>query len=342
VLWAAALFLPGFTTIEQLVFLNPNGVAMAMLAVLAIAIPGLERPAGPGRTAALGLALALALHVHPTSLPMFLLVPAVLGICSKDGAPMVRVALAMAAGFALPFIPYLVSQAAMGFPDWTSAGGYVAKQVFMANVVNAPQVIAAYLLEGPRVMATYLLRWSDGHAKWLGWASAGLAFLSLAAAVRGSIARRRLVQFLAMLVLTASWIAIAKPTTPVQFTWALAVPVGALIALGLWSIARLGRFAPPLVLAMTAGAFVLNLLVVRALVVTVNQGEGRLPSLIMDIKGGLPPTVYRDVWFAAHRHDELGRALCAAGALRNSTDTSPTSWTRTWGWTPSSNAAIAR
>ena len=45
VLWAAALFLPGWTTVEQLVFLNPNGVAMAMLAVLAIALPGFERPA---------------------------------------------------------------------------------------------------------------------------------------------------------------------------------------------------------------------------------------------------------------------------------------------------------
>ena len=313
VLWAAALFLPGWTTVEQLVFLNPNGVAMAMLACLAIALPGLDRPAGLGRCFALGLALALAIHVHPTSLPAYLLAPAVLWVRLRHRASVVAAILAMAAGFALPFVPYVVHQALSGFPDWASASGYVAKQVFLANVVNLPRVVAAYLVAGPQTMASFLLGWSAEASQALGWASAGLAAASLAAIFPGPLARIRLLQFLTALAITAAWIAVARPTTPVQFTWALAVPVGGLVALGLWSVARATRLLAPVVLAVVAAAFAVNVLVVRALAGMVREGEGRLPSLILDIKGSLPSTVYRDVWFPAHAHDELGEALCKAG-----------------------------
>jgi hypothetical protein len=316
VLWAAALFLPGWTTVEQLVFLNPNGVAMALLACLAIALPGLQGPAGLGRCFALGLALALAIHVHPTALPAYLLAPAVLWTRWRHRASVLAGILALGAGFALPFVPYAVHQALTGFPDWASASGYVAKQVFVANIVNMPQVIAAYVATGPQVMASFLLEWSPEAAQALGWTIAGLAALSLAAVAAGSVARLRLVQFAFALVLIAGWIAIARPTTPVQFTWALAVPVSGLVALGLWSAARATRLLAPVVLLAVAAGFAVNVMVVRALAGMVRDGEGRLPSLIMDIKGGLPETVYRDVWFPAHAHDDLGEALCAAAPLQ--------------------------
>jgi hypothetical protein len=35
----------------------------------------------------------------------------------------------------------------------------------------------------------------------------------------------------------------------------------------------------------------------------------------MDIKDGLPPSVYRDVWFPALAHRDLGRILCDAGSV---------------------------
>lgn len=314
VLWAAALFLPGWPTIEQLVFLNPNAVAAAMLAALAVALPAMERPAGLLRCAALGLLLAIAFHVHPTSLPVFLLAPAVLWVRRRHREPVGSTLVAMGAGFALPFIPYVLQQALSGFPDWASASGYVAGQIFVGNVVNAPHVIGAYLVTGPSTMAHFLLDWPQQVAPVLGFAVAALAVLSIAAAFQGPNAARRFAQALAALVITAAWIACARPTTPVQFTWALAAPVGALIALGLWSIARRGGRMRALVLAIVAAAFVVNVLVVRALALMVREGEGRLPSLILDVKGGLPPTVYRDVWFPAHRHGDLGRVLCAAGA----------------------------
>jgi hypothetical protein len=312
-LWAIALFLPGWPTIEQLVFLNPNGVAAAMLAALAIALPGLERPASAMRCGALGLALALALHVHPTSLPVFILAPMMLWVRHRHVGNLAAPTAAMAAGFALPFVSYVASQAAAGIPDWASAGGYVAKQVFLGNVVNAPTVIGAYLLTGPATMVRFLLGWPEGWATAAGAFVAALAMSSLAAAFAGPLARARLLQFLAALVLTSAWIACARPTTPVQFSWALAVPVGAVIALGLWSLARASGALRAAVVVLVAAALLANLVIVRALALMVREGEGRLPSLIMDIKGGLSPTVYRDVWFPAHAHAALGDAICAGG-----------------------------
>jgi hypothetical protein len=45
------------------------------------------------------------------------------------------------------------------------------------------------------------------------------------------------------------------------------------------------------------------------------EGDGRLPSRVMDIKGRIPPTVFRDVWFPAYAHERLGRILCDAGKV---------------------------
>ena len=311
VLWAAAMFVPGWSTIEQLVFLNPNGVAMAMLAALAIALPGLERPASLGRCAALGLTLALAVHVHPTSLPVFILALFLLRARRGAGAPIAPALAAMAAGFAVPFLSYGVSQAAGGFPDWGNASTYVAQQMSLANVVNTPAVVVAYF-GGAATMGQYVLGWSAATALAFSISIASLAALSSTALFAGSRARTRLAQLAVALALTAAWIACARPTTPVQFTWALTPIVGALIALGLWSLAQRARPLRPVVLAMAIVAIAFNLAVARALAMMAREGEASLPSLILDTKGGLPHRLYRDIWFPAHAHRELGRALCAA------------------------------
>jgi hypothetical protein len=311
VLWAAAMFIPGWSSIEQLVFLNPNAVATAMLATLAIALPGIERAAGTGRCLALGLALALTMHVHPTALPVFALVPFVLWRRWKDGLGVGPGIGAMTLGFVIPFLSYFVSQAARGYPDWGSASEYVAQQMSLSNIVNTPAVVSAFFA-GPETMAEYVLHWPDYAADALMLATAGLAWLCVVALAAGPLPRLRLAQFVVALALTAAWIACARPTTPVQFTWALTPLVAALIALGLWSVARLPalRWA---VIATALVGFGVNVLLVRETAVLVREGEASLPSLIMDTKGGLTHRLYRDVWFPAHEHAPLGRALCEAG-----------------------------
>ncbi|MDQ2961884.1 MAG: hypothetical protein M3R31_01815, partial [Pseudomonadota bacterium] len=310
-LWAAAMFVPGWTSLEQLVFLNPNAVAAAALGVLAISLRGIEKRIGWPTFAALGLALAVAVHVHPTSVPVFILVAPVLWMHHRRGQNVLSALVAIAIGFFVPFIPYVVSEIRGGFADWGSATKYVSGQVVPANIVNVPMVIVSYVLAGPAVTAEYLMRWKPDRAALLGVAAAVAALTSVAGYFH-PLARHRLLLFLAALLVFAAWITGMRPTTPLQFSWILGPVVAGLVAIGLWSLGRVAALRP-LVWGLVAGSIVFNVFAIRAMALTVWDGEGHLPSLELDIKNKLPPTIFRDVWFPALSHGELGQVLCAAG-----------------------------
>jgi hypothetical protein len=310
-LWAAAMFVPGWASLEQLVFLNPNGVAAAVLLVLAIALRAIEKESDWPTFAALGLALAVAMHVHPTSAPAFILIAPVLWAHHRRGQRLPGAVVAIAAGFVVLFLPYLVSQIGGGFSDWRSASAYVSGQVVLANIVNVPTVIRNYLFAGPAVIAEYFLHWQPERGPLLGAATAVAASASVAGCLH-PLSRHRLALFVAALLIFAAWIACMRPTTPLQFTWVLGPVVAGLVAIGVWSIGRV-RPLRPLVWAVVTGSVVLNVFAIRGMALTVWQGEGHLPSQVMDIKNGVPPSIYRDVWFPALAHRELGRILCDAG-----------------------------
>jgi hypothetical protein len=312
-LWAVAMFVPGWPSLEPLVFLNPNAVAAAALLVLWVALKCLEPGRGWPMFAALGLALATAVHVHPTSAPALLLVPALLWARLERHEGVVAPIAAMAVAFLVPFAPYALAEIRGGFADVTSASAYLTNQVVVANIVNAPIVIAEYLFEGPRIVAEYLLQWRRGLASVLGAIGVLVACMSVAAAFDRR-ARRWLGLFCAALLIFAAWIACTRPTTPFQFTWVLCPVVGVLVALGLWSVGRTAA-ASALVWAACIVAVALNLWVIYGMAAAVLEGDGRLPSRIMDIKGRIPPTVFRDVWFPAYAHERLGRILCDAGEV---------------------------
>jgi hypothetical protein len=310
-LWAAAMFVPGWASLEQLVFLNPNGVAAAALLVLAIALRAIEKKSDWPTFAALGLALAVAMHVHPTSAPVFILIAPVLWAHYRRGQGLPGAVAAIAAGFLVPFLPYVVSQIGGGFADWGSASAYVSGQVALANIVNAPKVILNDVLGGPAVIAEYLLHWQPDRSALLGAAMAVAVSTSVAGCLH-PVSRHRLPLFVAALLIFAAWIACMRPTTPLQFTWVLGPVVAGLVAIGFWSLGRVAALRP-LVWGIVAGSVVFNVLAIRAMAFTVRQGEGHLPSRVMDIKNGLPNAIYRDVWFPALGHGELGRILCEAG-----------------------------
>jgi hypothetical protein len=121
-----------------------------------------------------------------------------------------------------------------------------------------------------------------------------------------------LLLFAGALVVFAAWVACARPTTPFQFTWVLCPSVAGITALGLWSLARYPAWRRWIAAAVVAGV-ALNVWTLAAIARDVEQGEGSLPSRVMDIKDRIPQTVFRDVWFPAFAHARLGRILCAAG-----------------------------
>ena len=62
-LWAGALFIPGWNSIEELCFLNPNAVDVAVLAIVAICLHGISSPWRTRHFFLLRLAAGLAVHV---------------------------------------------------------------------------------------------------------------------------------------------------------------------------------------------------------------------------------------------------------------------------------------
>lgn len=310
--WALAMFVPGWNSIEQLTALNPNAVAAALLLVLAIFLQGMRVRATTGLFFVLGLAFALAIHVHPTTLPAGVLVVVLMAIHRRRGGSLVRAIAASAAGFVLPFLPYVASQLVNGFPDWKSASSYATDQISLSNIVNAPSVILNYLMEGPALIGRYILGWSQDASHALGIALVALSLTSLATLIRApalSPARRLFIPFSGALILVAAWIACARPATPVQFVWILCPLVAALVALGLWSLSRF-RAIRPLVIVIAVSALAFNCVAIRAVAFVVRDGEWRLPMRVLDIKGGLPPTEASGTWFPALAHTELGRLLC--------------------------------
>ena len=309
-LWAVALFFPGWASVQQLAFLNPNAVAAALLGFVALVLWVAREPAGAASFAAVGLAMAIVLHVHPTAMPVYLLALPLLSRARRR----VSLAAAMAAlalGFAIPFIPYLASQALHGFPDRGSATAYVGGQIGLAYIANAPLVLGRDLVDGPRLIAQHFLRWGPEASAALGWTFAALAAASVAAFIprREFLpVRMRIAHFIAATALFSAWIAFLRPTTPVQFTWVLAPVTAALVATALWCLSR--TRARVLAGVIAVAMVVVNLATIRALALAVRDGDGRMPASALDIKEP-SPRVVTDIWFPAWAHAPLGRLLCS-------------------------------
>jgi hypothetical protein len=308
ILWACMLALPGWNSLEQLIFFNPNPAAAVVTGSWLLWMHARERPTA-ARAFALGFTLALALHIHPTTAPALLL-----GLFLVREAPRsvrVRIAGVLVAGFALPFLPYVIHEAANGFPDATTAARYVGTQVSVANALSAPWLLVAYVIGGPQALIGYL--WKPG-------ASAGLALACILVLPLAWLCwhcwpppreetaiLRRVARFLAIgLALFALWSACLRPTTPAYFTYVLAPFVAGLLALALWDLTR----RPVVALCVIfASVFIAAAVGVRMASI-VASGEGVLSSRILDVKQVRPTAIYADTWFPAAGHASLSRFLC--------------------------------
>ena len=302
-LWALCLLFPGWPSFEQLIFLNPNAVAAAILAILALCLAPLTLL----RAFALGLAVSLGVHVHPTVLPA--LAFALPGIWAQrhDGRFLAQAAGLFVLGALLPLAPYVVSQALNGFPDWSAASGYVRGEVSLANVVNTLAVLWHYFFDGPRIAARFLVEAPEIAAAALGWANVALVAAGLVALFQPRGRWLALAAMLALLV-WAACIAFLRTTTPLQFTWALAVPASLVVALGLHALVTTQR--PGLLLGFAGLVFASAIVMTLGLAKRVAWGDGILSMRVMDIKGGRGEALVRDVWFPAYAQESLGRELC--------------------------------
>jgi hypothetical protein len=309
VLWASALLLPGWATLEELVFLNPNAVCTAVLGILAISI-ALARRVTYGRLSTAGLLLGLAAHIHPTAAPAaFFLVPG-LARTRRAGKSILIAFVALLAPIVALILPYLVSQGGRGFPDWAASNHYVAAEVTLRGALNAPQIAWAFLSRGGALVMQRVVGLGADTSHLVSVAAA-IVFLVLVGSASSS--RTNMRAFWAATgtaFIFTCWVGMMRTTTPFQFTWVLEPWYGALVALGLY------RVLPPMsrvaVSVAALSALVLNIVVLWFLAHVVVAGEGVLDSRVMDIKQRSPAQVYRDTWFPAVGHAALGRMLCRA------------------------------
>jgi hypothetical protein len=310
VLWAVCLAIPGWPSIEQLIFFNPNAAATSVLLLLALAMKLREGQHRAGVYAAFGLAFAFALHVHPTTAIAGVLALPVLRRAWRAPRGIWIPAAAMVLGFAVPFIPYAISQLSTGFPDFRGATGYLRSQVSLDNAANAFEVVWSFAWRGPQVIAGYFWPIPESLALVLGLTLAVPAVASAGAlrAGRGNT----LVMFAACTAAMAAWIAVLRPTTPVYFVYALAPAWAGIVALGLWwMLSTRARWAS---LALIVAMVVAYLMVTIEFARMASSGEGSVSAHMLDIKLGASAPKDHDTWFPAHGRERLGKLLCSRRA----------------------------
>ena len=180
-LWAAALALPGWTTMEVMIPFNASAAETASLLILAAYLHCRDHPDSRGAIFMLGLAIGAAPHAHPTIAPLAITGTARGTSLVEDGCAPHLAILRAGCGALVLFAPYIASQAINGWPDWSSARGYVASQFSFSQLLLAPQLLFAQVYSGPRFAVEDLAGWRHELAAAMG--AACLALIVIACVV---------------------------------------------------------------------------------------------------------------------------------------------------------------
>lgn len=319
---ALAMSLPGWSSVGTLVVAHTSAVETGVLATIWLALAAWQ-DRRPAFLAPAFLALALALHAHPTALVAApVLLPALRQAIRTPGAR--RWILAGGVLFALPFLPALLAEMRAGWPQAAASLGYLQEADPMARLARIPAIASALALGGAWFGGRFLLSLPAASV----WMLHGLVLLAASAgAIRllrigpgnESVRRaRRAWWVVAVGTLCAiAFLALLRDATPAWMTYALA-PFGAgLLALGGWGLIhdRARRDAALGVLALLAlGSAALGLSQRAAL-----ESSGRilLPGgSIGDIAASRAAAAQYSPWLSVRQFDALAARACpATGAL---------------------------
>ena len=310
-LWAAALALPGWTTMEVMIPFNASVAETASLLILAAYLHCRDHPDSRRAIFMLGLAIGAAPHAHPTIAPL-----AVTGLLAvhrswKMGVRPVSQFFVLVAGALVLFAPYIASQAVNGWPDWSSARGYVASQFSISQLALAPQLLFAQVYSGPRFAVEDLAGWPHGLAAVMGAACLALIVIAcIATLLRGERTDiRSLAAFAGVTLALVPWLLLLRPTTPFYFLNVLAPATAGIVAMGAETIAK---WAPRLRFGVvSAGSLVaLQVIVLVGIARNVEQGGSGTSAQALDVKDFQATQNFADIWFPAAGRRDLGDILC--------------------------------
>jgi hypothetical protein len=310
-LWAAALALPGWTTMEVLIPFNASVAETASLLILAAYLHCRDHPDSRGAIFMLGLAIGAALHAHPTTAPF-----AVMGLFAvhrswKMGVRPISQFFVLVAGALVLFAPYVASQAINGWPDWSSARGYVASQLSISQLLLVPQLLFAQLYSGPRFVVEDFAGWPHGLAAALGAVCVALTVIACVATLLRSERTdiRILAAFAGVTLALVPWLLLLRPTTPFYFLNVLAPATAGVVAMGAETIAKwVPRFRFDV--ASAGSLIVLQVIVLVGIARNVEQGGSGTSAQALDVKDFRGTQSFADIWFPAAGRRVLGNILC--------------------------------
>ena len=322
--WAAALALPGLSSLESIWVAHPSLVATASLAVLCALWQAMTRRSYPWLYAAC-LGFGLALHAHPTTLPLAaLLALAFVRLRPPRGGLWPGRLLLCAGLILLPFAPLLADAAAQArdFAGFLHDVGTASVQWRERDVIavatnlfwHVPNlVVSTYAGDAGAILAVWKAFLAALHAAVL--LGLGIALWRPALGLRRHAAGGLAYALFSGLVVIA-----ARAETRFYMLYALLPTIAFLQAVGLTACARSGwRGLRPLAGVLLAATIVAFAAVAGARVGEAAQGYVRLPALFgeqMDLRSprrsGLAQLDSMPLW----QLDAIGRALCAAGSVR--------------------------
>lgn len=303
---AAAIALPGWATLGQLVLSHTSLVESGVLATLWLALRAQQR-ACVGSALGAALMLGLALHAHPTAL---VAAPALAWVAWRWPASRVRAWLvpAFAVAFVLPFAPMLVAEAQAGWPQWQASTGYFGHSDYLARALRAPAVL--WGATGGEVGFVFALM---ERTPWLaGVVAVTLGAVFVLAALGVARGWRESAMRCAAGFALGCWlfVLLLRDTTSAWMVYACA-PAGALLLASGWQ--RLaGTRALLAARVLAALALGCGALLLANRIATVRAGLQAMPAAaIVDVAQPAHPDPLPRLWLPAWGHDAAARRLCA-------------------------------
>ena len=322
--WATLLLLPGVSSFESIWVAHPSLTAAASLAVMYAARRAVDGHSFRWLYAAC-LGFGLALHAHPTTLPLgVLLALAFMRISPRSQSGRARILLIGIGLILLPFAPLIVDAPAQArdFVGFVRGVAAASEEFRLRDVIT---VTASILWHVPNlVVGTFLGDVSSVTWVWKGFLLTLYVAVTLGlglALVRPALGLRRLAGgALAYTLFSALVIVAVRGETRFYMVYALLPAIAFVQAVGLSACARSGRpslrAAATCILGATLVAFVA---VAVARCAQAAHGHVRLPALFgdqMDLR--LPHKVAYAQFDAlpAWELDAIGGVLCATGSVR--------------------------
>jgi hypothetical protein len=321
--FAVFLALPGLATIEGLWIAHPSLVPTAMLAVALCAYRAWTL-ASPRWWIASMLAASLALHAHPTTLPVLLL-PAAAAARAGRSAGRWRPGVLL-----LGVVAFLALFAPLAFDASASAAALgrfasdVSSDVGRISTTRVARALANAAWRVPDAVAGTVLSGSAGAPVAFRLALAALYAIALIGTARAIAGRARgwrtpVLAALAAFALTVAIAVAVRGTTRFYMLYAALPPLAAWLAAASCSLPagtarRPGARTIPVALALgvfvaTSGAWVL-----RAV-----RGEVRVPAVLSasaDLSGAIPRGHAALPALPSAALDRIGRRVCEAGDVR--------------------------